>query len=140
MEQEKIDEIIAKIAKKHSIVLNRNDPILAVMTANEVMFEDFLLMIEKSLGHNMSEIEGMTAKYIADVKQLAEVRVGAAIKETFVILEEYHKKALFEIETASKTATNGLLVSNAQVQMNYWLIAGGSIASILIGILIGKIF
>jgi hypothetical protein len=140
MDQQKIDDIIAKVAKEHSIILNRNDPILAVMTANEVIFEDFLLMVEKAYEHHMCEIEGMTAKYIADTKQLAQGQIGAAVKETFSVLEEYHKKALFEIETATKTATNGLLVSNAQVQMNYWLIVGGSIASILIGIFIGKIF
>jgi hypothetical protein len=140
MDQQKIDDIIAKIAKEHSIILDRNDPIFAVMTANEVIIEDFLLMVEKAYEHHMREIEGMTAKYIADTKQLAQGRIGAAVKETFSVLEEYHKKALLEIETATKTATNGLLVSNAQVQMNYWLIVGGSIASILIGIFIGKIF
>lgn len=35
-------ELIEEIAKKHHIILDENDPILAVVSANEIIFDDFL--------------------------------------------------------------------------------------------------
>ncbi|MDY0215055.1 MAG: hypothetical protein RBS24_06070 [Bacilli bacterium] len=139
MNEKKVDEIIAKIAKEHSIILDRNDPVFAVITANECMFEDFITRIDKAIAVHSSEIEGMTAKYIADAKQLAEIKIGAAVAETFKVLEERHKKALIEIETATQKASDGLLIYNAHVKLNYWVIMIATIAIITIGIFIGKV-
>lgn len=140
MDQEKVDEILALIAKRHSIILDRNDPIMAIMTANEIMFEDLLTMVERAVGRQTINIEGITAKYIADAKELAEVKIGSAVEETFKVLDERHKLALKEIETATLTAVAGINSVNDQVKMNYLYIAAGVVASVLIGFFIGKIF
>lgn len=139
MDQNKVDEIIAKVAKEHALVLDRNDPVFAIITANEVIFGDFITRVEKSFGGHMAEIEGMTAKYIADAKQLAEIKIGAAVNEAYKVLDERHKNALIEIEAATKAATAGITAANAQTKINYILIAAGSIASVLIGVFIGKL-
>lgn len=140
MNQEKVDEILALIAKKHSIILNKNDPLLAVLTATEVIFEDLLTNAEKALSRQTTEIEGITAKYIEDARQLAEVKIGAAVTETYRVLDERHKLALKEIETATQTAVTGINSVNDQVKMNYLYIAAGVVASVLIGFFIGKLF
>lgn len=140
MDQEKVDAILALIAKRHSIILDRTDPILAIMTANEAMFEDFLTTVERAVGRQTINIEGITAKYIADAKELAEVRISAAVNEVYQDLEKRHKNALAEIETATKTAVAGINSVNDQVKMNYLYIAAGSIALLLIGFFTGKIF
>lgn len=140
MDQEKVDEILALIAKRHSIILDRNDPIMAIMTANEIMFEDLLTMVERAVGRQTINIEGITAKYIADAKELAEVRIGTAVKEVYEDLEKRHKNALVEIEMATKTAVAGINSVNEQVKMNYLYVAAGSIALLLIGFFTGKIF
>lgn len=140
MNQEKIDEILALIAKKHSIILNKNDPLLAVLTATEVIFEDLLTNAEKALSRQITEIEGITAKYIEDARQLAEVKIGAAVTETYRVLDERHKLALKEIEIATQTAVTGINSVNDQVKMNYLYIAAGVVASVLIGFFIGKLF
>ncbi|MDD2782117.1 hypothetical protein [Sulfuricurvum sp.] len=140
MDQEKVDAILALIAKRHSIIIDRDDPILAIMTANEAIFEDFLTTVERAVGRQTIEIEGITAKYIADAKELAEVKIGAAVTETYRVLDERHKLALKEIETATKTAVAGINSVNDQVKMNYLHIAAGSIALLLIGFFVGKIF
>lgn len=140
MDQEKVDAILALIAKRHSIILDRTDPILAIMTANEAMFEDFLTTVERAVGRQTINIEGITAKYIADAKELAEVRISAAVNEVYQDLEKRHKNALAEIETATKTAVAGINSVNDQVKMNYLYIAAGSIAILLIGFFTGKIF
>lgn len=140
MNQEKVDEILALIAKKHSIILNKNDPLLAVLTATEVIFEDLLTNAEKALSRQITEIEGITAKYIEDARQLAEVKIGAAVTETYRVLDERHKLALKEIETATQTAVTGINSVNDQVKMNYLYITAGVVASVLIGFFIGKLF
>lgn len=139
MDNAKKEEILAKIAKEHALILPNNDAIFAVIIANEVMFEDFITRIEKSFSGHMSEIEGMTAKYIADAKQLAEIKIGAAVEETFKVLEERHQLALKEIYAASQAATEALAVSNNQVKMNYWLVGGGILAAVLIGVFVGRL-
>lgn len=140
MDQEKVDEILALIAKRHSIILDKTDPLLAVLTANEAMFLDLLDQAEKAFGRQTIEIEGITAKYIEDARQLAEIRIGSAVNEVYQDLEERHKKALIEIETSTKTAVAGINSVNDQVKMNYLYIAVGSGALLLIGFFVGKIF
>lgn len=139
MDQKKIEEIILKIAKEHNIILDRKDPIFAVITANEVMFDEFITRIEKSLESHTKELEGMTAKYIADAKELAEVKIGAAVEETYKVLEKRHKLALEEISTATQTAVLELGKMQAHIKMNYWLLAFGGIATTLMGVFIGRL-
>jgi len=140
MEQAKIDEIISKVAKLHGVALDRNDPIFAIITANEVMFEDFVARIENSFVGHMREIEGMTAKYIADAKQLAEVHIGAAVEETYKVLEKRHELALEQINAASQSAIEALTAAQSQSKISNLVIAGVAIASILIGFFVGKLF
>lgn len=140
MEQAKIDEIISKVAKQHGLALDRNDPIFAIITANEVMFEDFVTRIENSFVGHMREIEGMTAKYIADAKQLAEVHIGAAVEETYKVLEKRHELALEQINAASQSAIEALTAAQAQNKISNLLIGGVSVASVLIGFFVGKLF
>lgn len=140
MEQEKIEEIISKVAKRHGLALDRNDPIFAIITANEVMFEDFVARIEKSFVGHMREIEGMTAKYIADAKELAEVKIGSAVEETYKVLEKRHQLALDEIDVASKAAIVALNNAQSQNKMNYWIIGGIATVAVLVGFFLGKIF
>lgn len=139
MDNTKKEEILAKIAKEHSLVLPKDDVFFAMLTANEMVFEDFVTRVEKSITGHMTEIEGMTAKYIADAKELAEVKINGALQEVHIKLAEQHKNALIEIEAATKAATAGITAANAQTKINYLLIAAGSIASVLIGVFIGKL-
>lgn len=140
MDQEKVDEILAVVAKRHSIILDRNDPIVAILTASEVIFVDLIENAEKAFARQTLEIENITAKYIEDARQLAEVHIGSAVEETFKVLEERHKLALEEIETATKISVAGINSVNDQVKMNYLYIAAGIAASVLIGFFLGKIF
>lgn len=140
MDNAKKEAILAKIAKEHSLILPNNDAIFAVIIANEVMFEDFITRIEHSFEDHMKEIEGMTAKYIADAKELAEVKIGAAVTETYRVLDERHKLALKEIDTASKTAIDALMATQEQTKLNYLLVAGVAVVSLLAGFFVGKIF
>jgi hypothetical protein len=140
MNNEKKEEILAKIAKEHALILPNNDAIFAVIIANEVMFEDFITRIERSFEDHMKEIEGMTAKYIADAKELAEVKIGAAVTETYRVLDERHKLALKEIEIASKAAIDALAATQAQNKISNLLIALVAVAAVLIGFFVGKIF
>jgi hypothetical protein len=137
--EDKINEIIAEIAKRHKIILDRDDPVLAVITANEIMLEEYLTKIDRKEQKHLTDIEGMTAKYIADAKELAEIKIGAAVEHTIVILDEKHKNALKEIEAATKKAADGLAASNIAIKMNYFILSFGVIVALLLGLFIGRL-
>ena len=140
MDNAKKEAILAKIAKEHALILPNNDAIFAIITANEVMFEDFVTRIENSFVGHMREIEGMTAKYIADAKELAEVHIGAAVDETYSVLEKRHELSINEINAATNAALLALASAQSQTKVNYWIMGGIAIAAVLIGFFVGKIY
>ncbi len=88
----------------------------------------------------MREIEGMTAKYIADAKELAEVHIGAAVDETYSVLEKRHELSINEINAATNAALLALASAQSQTKVNYWIMGGIAIAAVLIGFFVGKIY
>ncbi|EGY4845193.1 conjugal transfer protein TraM, partial [Campylobacter coli] len=50
-------ELIEEIAKKHHIILDENDPILAVVSANEIIFDDFLKKIDLLFIKHKTDLE-----------------------------------------------------------------------------------
>ncbi|EAJ5683714.1 conjugal transfer protein TraM [Campylobacter lari] len=62
-------ELIDEIAKKHHIILNENDPIFAVVSANEIIFESFLKQIDTLFLKQKSDLETFKVNIINDIKE-----------------------------------------------------------------------
>lgn len=140
MTPEMREEIKAKIAKEQAIIVPNNDAIFAIMIANEVMFDFFISKMEKSLNNNSTSIEDRMEKYLADAKELAEIKINAAADYTFNILETQLARSLEEIDKSASTVLNTIHIANNQNKINYLLVALIAAAAVIIGFFLGKLF
>lgn len=62
-------QIIDEIAKKHHLILDENDPIFAIVTANEIMFDDYIKQLEKAQIKNKADLESYKQSLISDIQE-----------------------------------------------------------------------
>ncbi len=95
MKPEEKEEILETIRKKHGIVIDKNDPLFALVTANEIMLERQIKQQNKYFNEQLVEIEIVTNKYLTQSKELLEKKLTLALKEAKEKLQEnnqQHKK------------------------------------------------
>ncbi|MDN5071429.1 conjugal transfer protein TraM [Aliarcobacter butzleri] len=61
-------EILEEIAKRHHIILDSNDPIFAVVTANELIFNDFLSKADKLFIKHKMDLESYKVAILKELK------------------------------------------------------------------------
>ena len=81
MSREEKEKIIQTIRKKHGIAIDINDPLFAIVTANEIMLERQLKQQNKHFTEQLIEIEIVTNKYLTQSKELIEKKLTLALKE-----------------------------------------------------------
>lgn len=140
MTEELKEEIIKEVATRHKILLDKNDPVFAILTANELVIGSFLKAVELKEQKHFSNIEGMTSKFIADAKELAEIKIGSAVNETYKILEKKQSIAIEQIEAAARAASESFSEAVQTIKVNYFIVSGSIVASMLFGFMLGKLF
>ena len=81
MKQEEKEQILETIRKRHGIAIDMNDPLFAIVTANEIMIEKQLKEQSKHFTEQLIEMEHITNKYLTQSKELLEVKLSLAVKE-----------------------------------------------------------
>ena len=76
------DQLIAEVARRHKILLHRDDPILAVLTLHELIFAGYIAQVNAALDKLQEEIEGIAQRYTEDSKTVAQHIVGQAVDQT----------------------------------------------------------
>jgi len=61
--------LIEEIAKRHHIILDESDPIFAVVTANEIIFDELLRKAERVFAKHKADIEGYRVGVIKELKE-----------------------------------------------------------------------
>ncbi len=69
--------ILEEIAKKHHIILDDNDPIFAIVTANELIFDDFLEKINKLLVKNKADLESYKVAIVKELKEYSKANADS---------------------------------------------------------------
>lgn len=62
-------QIINEIAKKHHLILDENDPIFAIITANEIIFDDYIKQLEKAQIKIKADLESYKQSLISDIQE-----------------------------------------------------------------------
>ena len=88
MKRELKDNIINRVRKEHGITLADKDPIFAIITANELIFEKQIDEFNKNLELQLIEIEQVTKNYLKEGKELLEKKLTIALHEAKKRLEE----------------------------------------------------
>lgn len=139
--------IIATIAKKHNILIDKEDPIIAALVLNEVCYDEYVKVFNSNVEKLKSELEQISATYTESSKQIAtvlinqvakqsgrqvELHISNSIKPLLETTEDNIKKALKENkETLQETNKNkrvcgyflaaSCIVSVATIALNFYL-------------------
>lgn len=120
--------IINEIALKHNIIIDENDPILAVVSANETIFNEFEKRLENMLIKQKMDLESYKNNIIQEFKNQDKI--------IFDILEHTVKLQNSQIKINTDNDTN----KKDTKDINYKIIfisAGLQIIFFLVGIIIG---
>lgn len=120
--------IINEIALKHNIIIDENDPILAVVSANEAIFKEFEKRLESILIKQKMDLESYKNNIIQEFKNQDKI--------IFDILEHTAKLQNSQIKINTDNDTN----KKDTKDINYKIIfisAGLQIIFFLVGIIIG---
>ena len=120
--------IINEIALKHNIIIDENDPILAVVSANEAIFKEFEKRLESILIKQKMDLESYKNSIIQEFKKQDKI--------IFDVLEHTAKLQNSQIKINTDNDTN----KKDTKDINYKIIfisAGLQIIFFLVGIIIG---
>jgi len=89
---EQKEEMLNAIRKTHGISTTEKDPIFAIITANEIAFEDHLAKIDIQNMQFYAKLASFTKEIQDEAKNLAEVRISRAVNRAFERLDDYKKE------------------------------------------------
>jgi len=81
MKQEEKEQIQEAIRKKHGIAIDTNDPLFAIITANEILLERQISEQNRHFKEQLMQIEIVTKNYLTQSKELLEKKLTIALKE-----------------------------------------------------------
>lgn len=73
-----IERLIGEVAKRHDLLLSRDDPVLVTVTLNELVLGEALAQLKASLSEANQEIAASAAKQIEVSKTIAEALITNA--------------------------------------------------------------
>ena len=65
-------ELIDEIAKKHHIILDEADPILAVISANEMIFDEYINKVDNLFIKHKADLESFKINILRELKEYIE--------------------------------------------------------------------
>ncbi len=72
------ERLIGEVAKRHDLLLSRDDPVLVTVTLNELILAEALKQLRASLDAASESIAGSAARHIEASKLVAEQLITAA--------------------------------------------------------------
>lgn len=88
-----VDELIAKVAKKHNLLLSKDDPILITITLNEYVVSKHLELVDQHFNSLKSDLEQLYFRQQEENKELAKKIINASLKVTQDTIASSAKKA-----------------------------------------------
>ncbi len=119
----KKDEMIKIIADKHKLILDENDPIFAVITANELLFDDFISKIDRYFIKQKADLETYKTNILAELREYAQTTKDSLKDITIQEITTEHKEIIVDKNQ----------LSNSKI----FLIIAVQIIFLLVGLIIG---
>ncbi|HHS6700356.1 TPA: conjugal transfer protein TraM [Campylobacter jejuni] len=122
-------ELIEEIAKKHHIILDENDPILAVVSANELIFDDFLKKIDLLFTQYKTDLESYKFNILQEIREYSKSN-QEALKD---ILTQTNQNTIKLPQEKTEDTKEKKIIN-----INFWIITIASqIIFLLVGLIIG---
>lgn len=116
MTPEKKQEILEKIRQDHKIAIDEDDPMFAIVTANEVVFEEYMTKQNIMFAEHLANMETSTENYLTRAKELAEVKISNAVEDAYQKLEEFKEEAKADFEAKNTPNTE-----KQSIPILYWV-------------------
>ena len=81
MKEEEKENILETIRREHGIAIDKNDPLFAMLTANEIILERQLKRQNNTFAEQLIEMELLTNKYNTQSKEILEKQLTHIIQE-----------------------------------------------------------
>ena len=121
--------LIEEIAKRHHIILDENDPIFAVVSANEIIFDELLYKVEKVFTKHKADIEGYRVGILKELREHS-INTQEALKSL--------QRSEIELCSSQVTNTDDDIPKVLFKKYFFWFIIG-QIIFLLTGIAIGTL-
>lgn len=115
--------MIKIIADKHKLILDENDPIFAVITANELLFDDFISKIDRYFIKQKADLETYKTNILAELREYAQTTKDSLKDITIQEIPTEHKEIIVDKNQ----------LSNSKI----FLIVAVQIIFLLVGLIIG---
>ncbi len=121
--------LIEEIAKRHHIILDESDPIFAVVSANEIIFDELLYKVEKVFTKHKADIEGYRVGILKELREHS-INTQEALKSL--------QRSEIELCSSQVTNTDDDIPKVLFKKYFFWFIIG-QIIFLLTGIAIGTL-
>ena len=75
------EKIIEQVRRDHNITIRKDDPLFAIVTANQIAMEEYLTRLNKITEEQQLEIQITTENYLNKAKEILEERLSYILKE-----------------------------------------------------------
>ena len=99
------ERLIGEVAKRHDLLLSRDEPVLVIVTLNELILAEAPTQLRASLDAASETIAGSAARHIEASKLIAEQLITAAARRQYTADRRKSAVAtLQDVDKASATA------------------------------------
>lgn len=81
MSDELKEQIIEKVRREHNLTIKKDDPLFAIVTANQIAMEEYITALDKIKEDQQIEIKITTENYLNKAKGLLEEKLSHLLKE-----------------------------------------------------------
>jgi predicted RecB family endonuclease len=121
-----IERLIGEVARKHGLLLSRDDPVLVSVTLNEQILSHALGQVNDCLDKAKQEIGELSAKQTEAAKTIAEQLITAAAG---YIADEVRAAAVDINAKADSLSMTGAAPSSSSANQASWIVAAIAISA-----------
>lgn len=113
-----VDELIAKVAKKHNLLLSKDDPILITITLNEYVVSKHLELVDQHFSTLKNDLEQLYFRQQEENKELAKKIINASLKVTQDTIASSAKKASSDLVNEVEKLQAKFVSENVKIASN----------------------
>lgn len=125
MTDELKEKIIERVRRDHNLTIKKDDPLFAIVTANQISMEEYLTTLSKIIKDQEIGIQLTTENYLNKAKEILEEKLTYMLKE----LQKEHKNTNQQEQILPK---NSYLKQHPILLLTVGIIVGYTIALILL--------
>lgn len=134
--------IIEEVAKRHHLILDDKDPILAVVTANEVIFEELISKADILFTKHLADLESYKSsltREIGTIRKELRDSISSATETTMITQGISRKPEPMDTQAPKKADEPSIKLDKTHIKQYYRVHIYPVIAAMSVGVALGLI-